>query len=239
MTAVLVVDDQALVREGLRLILDVEEGLDVIGEARDGREAVALVRDLCPDLVLMDVRMPVLDGLAATREIVASGSSSKVLMLTTYDEDIYLYEAIRAGASGFLLKDSRREQLVGAIRTVATGDAVLHPELTRRLLDRFGRGPAPEGVPERLRPLTEREREVLEFVARGLSNAEIAARMVLSEATVKTHLGHLTQKLGLRDRVHAVVTAYECGWSVRASELGRTLIGVVPVAGHGVYESAT
>ncbi|HEU4568350.1 MAG TPA: response regulator transcription factor [Marmoricola sp.] len=211
MTSVLVADDQALVRDGLRLILDVEDGVEVVGEARDGREAVGLVRELSPDVVLMDVRMPVLDGLAATREIVASGSPTRVLMLTTYDEDGYLYEAIRAGASGFLLKDSRREQLVGAIRTVATGDAVLHPELTRRLLERFGRGPAPDGIPERLRSLTERELEVLGCVARGLTNAEIAARLFLSEATVKTHLAHVTQKLGLRDRVHAVVTAYECG----------------------------
>ncbi len=211
MTTVAIADDQALVRDGLRLILDVEDGIDVIGEARDGREAVALVRDAAPDVVLMDVRMPELDGLSATREIVASGSSSRVLMLTTYDEDAYLYEAIRAGASGFLLKDSRREQLVGAIRTVATGDAVLHPELTRRLLDRFGRGPAPDGVPSAVQALTEREREVLVLVARGLTNSEIAGRLFLSEATVKTHLVHLTQKLQLRDRVHAVVTAYECG----------------------------
>jgi DNA-binding NarL/FixJ family response regulator len=210
-TTVAIADDQALVRDGLRLILDVEEGIDVIGEARDGREAVALVRDAAPDVVLMDVRMPELDGLSATREIVASGSSSRVLMLTTYDEDAYLYEAIRAGASGFLLKDSRREHLVGAVRTVATGDAVLHPELTRRLLDRFGRGPAPGGVPHAVQALTEREREVLVLVARGLTNSEIAARLFLSEATVKTHLVHVTQKLQVRDRVHAVVTAYECG----------------------------
>ncbi len=211
MTTVLVADDQALVRDGLRLILDVEDGVEVVGEAKDGREAVALVGELAPDVVLMDVRMPVLDGLAATREVVASGSSTRVLMLTTYDEDTYLYEAIHAGASGFLLKDSRREQLVGAIRTVAAGDAVLHPELTRRLLDRFGRGPAPDGVPGRLHSLTDRELEVLRCVARGLTNAEIAAELFLSEATVKTHLVHVTQKLGLRDRVHAVVTAYECG----------------------------
>jgi DNA-binding NarL/FixJ family response regulator len=211
MTTVLVADDQALVRDGLRLILDVEDGVEVVGEAKDGREAVALVGELAPDVVLMDVRMPVLDGLAATREVVASGSSTRVLMLTTYDEDTYLYEAIHAGASGFLLKDSRREQLVGAIRTVAAGDAVLHPELTRRLLDRFGRGPAPDGVPGRLHSLTDRELEVLRCVARGLTNAEIAAALFLSEATVKTHLVHVTQKLGLRDRVHAVVTAYECG----------------------------
>ena len=211
MTTVLVADDQALVRDGLRLILDVEDGVEVLGEARDGREAVALVRDLSPDVVLMDVRMPELDGLGATREIVAAGSPTRVLMLTTYDEDTYLYEAIRAGASGFLLKDCRREQLVGSIRTVAAGEAVLHPALTRRLLDRFGRGPSPDGVPGQLRSLTDRELEVLGCVARGLTNAEIAGQLFLSEATVKTHLVHVTQKLGLRDRVHAVVTAYECG----------------------------
>ena len=211
MTTVAIADDQALVRDGLRLILDVEEGIDVIGEARDGREAVSLVRETRPDVVLMDVRMPEFDGLAATREIAASHVPTRVLMLTTYDEDRYLYDAIRAGASGFLLKDSRREQLVGAIRTVAAGDAVLHPDLTRRLLDRFGRGPAPQGVPERLQSLTEREQEVLTLVARGHTNTEIAESLFLSEATVKTHLAHLTQKLHLRDRVHAVVTAYECG----------------------------
>ncbi|NYD41092.1 response regulator [Nocardioides panaciterrulae] len=211
MTTVVIADDQALVRDGLRLILDVEDGIEVVGEASNGREAVRVAAELAPHVVLMDVRMPMLDGLAATREIVASWSATRVLMLTTYDEDAYLYEAIRAGASGFLLKDSRREQLVGAIRTVAAGDAVLHPELTRRLLDRFGRGPAPHGVPERLRCLTDRERQVLEQVARGATNAEISAALFLSEATVKTHLAHLTRKLDLRDRVHAVVTAYECG----------------------------
>jgi DNA-binding NarL/FixJ family response regulator len=210
-TTVLIADDQALVRDGLRLILDVEEGIDVIGEAVDGKEAVARTRSLTPDVVLMDVRMPNLDGLGATRQIVQSGITTRVLMLTTYDQDAYLYEAIRAGASGFLLKDSRRDQLVGAIRTVAAGDAVLHPELTRRLLDTFGRGPVPSGVPTNLDRLSGREAEVLEQVARGLTNAEIAARLVISEATVKTHLAHLMQKLELRDRVHAVVTAYECG----------------------------
>jgi DNA-binding NarL/FixJ family response regulator len=217
MTTVAIADDQALVRDGLRLILDVEDGIDVIGEARDGREAVTLVRQCTPDVVLMDVRMPELDGLAATREIVTSHLPTRVLMLTTYDDDKYLYDAIHAGASGFLLKDSRREQLVGAIRTVALGEAVLHPDLTRRLLDRFGRGPAPAGVPERLQALTPREREVLVLVARGHTNAEIARSLSLSEATVKTHLVHVTQKLHLRDRVHAVVTAYECGL-VRADE---------------------
>lgn len=211
MTTVLIADDQALVRDGLRLILDVEEGIDVIGEAVDGRAAVAQVRALRPDVVLMDVRMPNLDGLGATRQIVRSGSTARILMLTTYDRDAYLYEAIRSGASGFLLKDSRRDQLVGAIRTVAAGEAVLHPQLTRRLLDTFGRGPVPAGVPTRLDQLSNREVEVLEQVARGLTNAEIATQLVLSEATVKTHLAHVMQKLELRDRVHAVVTAYECG----------------------------
>jgi DNA-binding NarL/FixJ family response regulator len=211
MTTVLIADDQALVRDGLRLILDVEDGIEVVGEAVDGRDAVDRVRALQPDVVLMDVRMPVLDGLGATREIVRSRSTTRVLMLTTYDQDAYLYEAIRAGASGFLLKDSRRDQLVGAIRTVAAGEAVLHPQLTRRLLDTFGRGPVPAGVPTRLDQLSNREVEVLEQVARGLTNAEIARHLVVSEATVKTHLAHVMQKLQLRDRVHAVVTAYECG----------------------------
>ena len=211
MTSVLIADDQALVRDGLRLILDVEEGIDVVGEAVDGRMAVAEVRALRPDVVLMDVRMPNLDGLGATRQIVALGGVTRVLMLTTYDQDAYLYEAIRAGASGFLLKDSRRDQLVGAIRTVAAGEAVLHPQLTRRLLDTYGRGPVPAGVPTPLDQLSSREAEVLEQVARGLTNAEIAEHLMLSEATVKTHLAHVMQKLGLRDRVHAVVTAYECG----------------------------
>jgi DNA-binding NarL/FixJ family response regulator len=208
---VLVADDQALVRDGLRLILEVEPTVEMIGEAADGVEAVSLTRTLQPDVVLMDVRMPELDGLAATREIVAAGLPARVLMLTTYDEDAYLYEAIRAGASGFLLKDSRREQLISAIRTVAAGDAVLHPDLTLRLLQRFAQGAPPGGQPDRLAVLTSREREVLTWVGRGLTNDEVAARLFVSEATVKTHLAHVTQKLHLRDRVHAVVTAYETG----------------------------
>lgn len=208
---VLVADDQELVRDGLRLILDVEPDVEVVGEADNGRSAIAHTRELEPDVVLMDVRMPELDGLGATREIVRSGLAARVLMLTTYDEDAYLYDAIRAGASGFLLKDSRREQLLAAIRTVAHGDAVLHPALTRRLLERFGRAPAPSGTPDRLAALTDRELDVLRHVARGLNNSEIAGLLFVSEATVKTHLAHITHKLGLRDRVQAVVAAYECG----------------------------
>jgi DNA-binding NarL/FixJ family response regulator len=208
---VLLADDQELVRTGLRLILDVEPDVEVVGEASDGREAVERVLALAPDVVLMDVRMPELDGLGATREIVERGATARVLILTTYDEDAYLYEAIRAGASGFLLKDSRREQLLGAIHTVADGDAVLHPHLTRRLLERFVRGPSPSGTPDRLNTLTERERDVLVLVARGCTNTEIAHRLFVSEATVKTHVAHINQKLRLRDRVEAVVIAYECG----------------------------
>lgn len=208
---VLVADDQALVRDGLRLILEVEPTVEMIGEAAHGADAVAMTRALHPDVVLMDVRMPELDGLAATREIVAAGLPTRVLMLTTYDEDAYLYEAIRAGASGFLLKDSRREQLISAIRTVALGEAVLHPDLTLRLLQQFARGAPPGGQPDRLAALTNREREVLTWVGRGLTNDEVAGRLFVSEATVKTHLAHVTQKLHLRDRVHAVVTAYETG----------------------------
>lgn len=208
---ILVADDQQLVRDGLRLILDVESEIAVVGEAENGRQAVEQAGLLHPDVVLMDVRMPVLGGLEATREIVRSGVASRVLMLTTYDRDAYLHEAIRAGASGFLLKDSRRDQLIGAIRTVAAGDAVLHPELTRRLLEQFSAAPRPGELPSALRVLSPRETEVLRLVALGSTNSEIAAALHLSEATVKTHFAHICQKLGLRDRVHAVVTAYECG----------------------------
>ena len=211
MTSVLIADDQQLVRDGLRLILEATQDLEVVAEARDGTEAVDQTLTLKPDVVLMDVRMPVLDGLRATGQIVQAGSTAKVLMLTTYDRDSFLYDAIRAGASGFLLKDSPRERLVGAIRTVAAGDAVLHPELTRRLLEQYGSGPPPTGTSPRLSRLTERELDVLRLVARGATNSEIATTLHLSEATVKTHLAHLMTKLDLRDRVHAVVTAYESG----------------------------
>ncbi|MGZ4663701.1 MAG: response regulator [Frankiaceae bacterium] len=211
MIRVLVADDQALIRDSFRLILDLEPDLEVIGEAADGREAVSRVRQLQPDVVLMDIRMPVLDGLAATRALSEAGSSAKVLILTTYDGDQYLYDAMRSGASGFLLKDVRREQLADAIRTVAAGQALLHPALTRRLIEQFVAGPPPSGRSARLDVLTEREVEVLRLVGRGMSNSEIAAALFLGEATVKTHLGRVLTKLRLRDRIHAVVAAYELG----------------------------
>jgi DNA-binding NarL/FixJ family response regulator len=208
---VVVADDQALVRSGFRMILDAKPDLEVVGEAGDGREAVALVEREHPDVVLMDVRMPEVDGLEATRRIVASGSPTRVIILTTYDVDDSVFAALRAGASGFLLKDARPAELVEAIRVVARGDALLAPSVTRRLLDRFaGVLPAP-GAPPDLGELTEREVEVLRLVALALSNAEIAERLVLTEATVKTHVSSVLRKLGLRDRVQAVVLAYDVG----------------------------
>jgi DNA-binding NarL/FixJ family response regulator len=206
-------DDQALVRGGFRMILDAREDIEVVGEAGDGFEAVALVERLRPDVVLMDVRMPNLDGLEATRRIVASGSPTRVVILTTYDVDDFVYAALRAGASGFMLKDVRPAELVEAIRVVARGDALLAPSVTRRLLDRFADTlPAP-GAAARpdLGELTEREVEVLRLVALALSNAEIAERLVVTEATVKTHVSSVLRKLGLRDRVQAVVLAYDVG----------------------------
>ncbi|GAA3183829.1 response regulator transcription factor [Blastococcus jejuensis] len=211
MIRVLVADDQALIRDSFRLILDMEPDIEVVGEAGDGREAVAEVARLRPDVVLMDIRMPVLDGLGATQALTRAGSTARVLILTTYDADEYLYDAMRAGAGGFLLKDVRRGQLADAVRTVAAGDSLLHPALTRRLVERFVQGPPPTGQPAVLAGLTDREIEVLRLVGRGLSNAEIAAELFVGEATVKTHLGHVLTKLGLRDRVQAVVTAYESG----------------------------
>jgi DNA-binding NarL/FixJ family response regulator len=208
---VLVVDDQALIRDSFRLLLDLEPDIEVVGEAGNGQEAVARVGQLQPDVVLMDIRMPVLDGLGATLAMTRAGSSAQVLILTTYDADEYLYDAVRAGACGFLLKDVRREQLADAVRTVAAGNSLLHPALTRRLVERFAQGPPPGGDTTVLRALTDRETEVLRLVGRGLSNAEIAAELFLGEATVKTHLGRVFTKLGLRDRVQAVVTAYETG----------------------------
>jgi DNA-binding NarL/FixJ family response regulator len=209
---VLIADDQALVRGGFRMILEAKEDMEVVGEAGDGTEAVELVERLQPDVVLMDVRMPDMDGIEATRRIAASGSSTRIVILTTYDVDEYVFAALRAGASGFLLKDVRPPELTEAIRVVARGDALLAPGVTRRLLDRFaGVLPDDSARPADLDELTEREVEVLRFVALALSNAEIAARLVLTEATVKTHVSSVLRKLGLRDRVQAVVFAYDVG----------------------------
>jgi DNA-binding NarL/FixJ family response regulator len=216
---VLLVDDQALLRMGFRLVLEAEDDLEVVGEAGDGAEAVRLTAALRPDVVLMDVRMPGLDGIEATGRIVAAGSSTRVLILTTFDLDEYAFAALRAGASGFLLKDARPAELVSAIRAIATGDAVVSPRITRRMLEMFsGALPAAgddaaTGHPAdaRIAQLTARESEVLGAVAEGLSNNEIAERLFLSEATVKTHVGRILAKLGVRDRVQAVVLAYETG----------------------------
>jgi DNA-binding NarL/FixJ family response regulator len=214
---VLLVDDQPLLRTGFRLILEGEADIAVVGEAGDGAQAVELTRTLLPEVVLMDIRMPGVDGIEATRRIVREGAAThdpRVLILTTFDLDEYVVEAVRAGASGFLLKDAPPEDLVTAIRIVANGDAIVAPSVTRRLLDRFAtRLPSVrEAAPPRgLAMLTERELEVLRHVARGLSNAEIARQLVVSETTIKTHVGNLLAKLGLRDRVQAVVFAYETG----------------------------
>ncbi len=212
MIRVLIADDQALVRGGFRLILEAQGDVQVVGEAEDGREALELALELVPDVVLMDVRMPELDGIEATRRLLARDPRSRVLILTTFDADRYVYDAMKAGASGFLLKDVRPEQLADAVRTVATGEALLAPAITRRLVEQFVRRPPPGAhAPEELGELTERELDVLRLVARGSANAEIAATLVVSEATVKTHVTHILTKLHLRDRVQAVVLAYECG----------------------------
>ena len=206
----LVADDQALVRAGFRLLLEGEDGLDVVAEASTGREAVAKAARFRPDLVLMDVRMPELDGIEATRRIHAADPAVRVLVLTTFDLDEVVYEALAAGASGFVLKDDPPERLISAIRTVASGEALLSPAVTRRVIDRFVRLPRrepPPGIDE----LTAREVEVFRLVARGLSNAEIAEQLVIGETTVKTHVARVLAKLGLRDRVQAVVVAYESG----------------------------
>jgi len=213
---VLLVDDQQLMRVGFRMVISSQPDMTVVGEAGDGAEAVAMAAELHPDVVLMDVRMPLMDGLEATRRLVASTPSARVLVLTTFDLDEYAYAALRAGASGFLLKDVPPADLLSAIRAVASGDAVVAPSVTRRLLDAYaGRLPDPARPQarrdSRLDPLTDREREVFLEMAAGLSNAEVAERLVLSEATVKTHVGRILHKLGLRDRVQAVVLAYETG----------------------------
>jgi len=213
MTRVLLVDDQALVRTGFRLILE-RAGVEVVAEAGDGLEAIGAARQECPDVVLMDIRMPKLDGIEATRRIVAAQPQVRVLALTTFDLDEYVMAAVRAGASGFMLKDVEPDDLVHAVRVVARGDAMLAPELTRRLLDRFVSAPTPRQLPQEV---TDRETSVLKLVARGMSNTEIASRLFLSEATVKTYVSRLLTKLDRRDRVQLAVFAYETGL-VRAGE---------------------
>jgi DNA-binding NarL/FixJ family response regulator len=212
---VLIVDDQALVRAGFHMILDAQEDIEVVGEAADGREAVAEALRLSPDVVLMDVRMPEVDGIEATRTLLGGedASNTRVVMLTTFDMDEYVYEALRAGASGFLLKDAPPEQLVAGIRAVASGDALLGPSVTRRVIEEYIRRPGSivRTPPPQLAELTAREVEVLKLIARGLSNAEIATTLFLSETTVKTHVAHLLRKLDVRDRVQAVVFAYDSG----------------------------
>jgi DNA-binding NarL/FixJ family response regulator len=210
MIRVLLADDQRLVRSGFRMILGAEAGIEVVGEAGDGVEAVALARELEPDVVLMDVRMPKVDGIEATRRLFRLDDPPRVLVLTTFDLDEYVYDALRAGASGFLLKDAPEEQLVAAIKIAADGGSTFAPSVTRRLVEEFSRRRSGAPPPE-LETLTEREREVMTLVARGLSNAEIAARLVVSDHTVKTHVARMLSKLGLRDRTQAVVAAYESG----------------------------
>ena len=212
MIRVVVADDQALVRGGFRLILQTQPDIEVVGEAADGREAVARTREMRPDVVLMDIRMPGMDGLEATRRLMTTQNPPRVLMLTTFDLDEYVYDALRAGASGFLLKDVRPEQLADAVRAVATGDTLLAPAITRRLVEQYLRRPPPGArTPLGLGELTDRELDVLRLVARGKSNQQIAGTLFLGESTVKTHLTHLFAKLGLRDRAQAVVLAYESG----------------------------
>jgi DNA-binding NarL/FixJ family response regulator len=209
---VAIADDQALVRGGFRLILDARPDIEVIGEAEDGEQAVDLVQKLAPDVLLLDVRMPNLDGIEATRQIVGAASPTRIIILTTFDLDDYVHDAIRAGASAFLLKDVRPADLVDAIRLVSAGNALLAPTALTRLLERFSSPPHPrEPDAALLQALTERELEILRLVAEGLSNAEIAARLVVSEATVKTHVSNLLRKLAVRDRVQAVITAYDTG----------------------------
>ena len=207
-----IADDQTLVRDGLRLILEAQDDVEVVGEASDGHQAVRLARELEPDVVLMDIRMPALDGVEATRRVARDAPATRVLVLTTFDVDEYVYEALKAGASGFLLKDSPRAELLHALRTVARGSELLDPAITRRLIEDVVRRPARSGgLPSQLAALTPREIDVLRCLARGRSNAEIASELFVSEATVKTHVANVLAKLGLRDRVQAVVLAYECG----------------------------
>jgi len=210
---VLIADDQQLVRTGLRMILEAEPDINVVGEATNGREAVAMARELGPDVVLMDIRMPELDGIEATRRVVQRNreASTRVLMLTTFDLDEYVYDALRAGASGFLLKDAPANQLAAGVRMVAGGDALLAPAITRRLIEEFAAAPPAPPAPPGLDELTPRELEVFRLVAQGKSNADIAAELIIGETTVKTHVTRMMMKLGVHDRVQAVVLAYELG----------------------------
>jgi DNA-binding NarL/FixJ family response regulator len=207
---VLVADDQSMVRAGFRMLLAGEEDIEVVAEASNGLEAVDKTARFRPAVVLMDIRMPELDGLQATRRILAADSTARILILTTFDLDEYVYEALRSGASGFVLKDDSPEQLIAAIRTVAAGEALLSPTITKRVIQKFARLPRP-APPKELDDLSEREREVFRLISRGLSNGEIAQELYISETTVKTHVTHILQKLGLRDRVQAVVLAYQTG----------------------------
>jgi len=212
MTRLLIADDQELVRVGLRKIFDSEPGLEVVGESAEGQDAVDAALLLRPDVVVMDIRMPVLDGIEATRRIVRAQAGARILILTTFGLDTYVFDALRAGASGFMLKDAPPEELVAAVRIVANGDALLAPEITRPVIEEFARRPADmPTISSSLASLTPREREVLELLARGQSNAEICAALVVSEATTKTHVAHILQKLDLRDRIQAVIYAYENG----------------------------
>ena len=229
MISVLIVDDEALVRGGFRAMLEAQADIEVAGEAADGEEAVELARELRPDVILMDIRMPRLDGLEATRRLLARAGDERprVLVLTTFDRDLYVYEALKAGASGFLLKDTPPERLAGAVRVVAAGEALLAPGITQRLIEDHVRGPRPgQEIPPKLSQLTQRETEVLRLVAHGASNAEIAERLVVSRATVKSHVAGILAKLGLRDRIQAVVLCYETGF-VRP---GATRSGAAPAA---------
>jgi DNA-binding NarL/FixJ family response regulator len=212
MIRVLIADDQDLVRAGFRMILDAQPDIEVVGEAADGVQALAAIAACAPDVVLMDIRMPDMDGLSATRAIAAKPDGPRVLVLTTFDTEEYVYQALKAGAAGFLLKTTPPQRLVDAVRMIDNGDALLAPAITRRLIESYVRSPPPgDTVPAALSPLTDRELEVLHAIGRGLSNAEIATALVVSEATVKTHINRIFAKLGLRDRVHAVVLAYETG----------------------------
>jgi DNA-binding NarL/FixJ family response regulator len=223
MIKVLIADDQALVRAGFRAILEAHNDIEVVGEAADGAEAVKLTQKLGPDVVLLDVRMPNMDGIEAARRLLAMSPQTRVMMLTTFDLDEYVYESMKVGASGFLLKDAPRQQLVAGVRMVHEGDALLSPSITRRLIERYVTRPSPTSRrPPELDLLTDRETEVLQWIAKGLSNAEIAEALYVAEATVKTHVARILSKLGLRDRVQAVVLAYESGLVEPGAQTGDT-----------------